>query len=94
MKLYVLIRNDMPLPNQAAQACHAVEEYQIHVPGRRSDETVVLLQTDNIERWMRKLDMRDIQYYSFREPDLGGMVTALATYQDGRLFKSLKLMGV
>lgn len=84
----------MKLPYQAAQACHAVEEYQINVPGRRVDETVVLLQVDSIERWMRKLDVRDIKYYAFREPDLGGMVTALATYQDGRLFKSLKLMGV
>lgn len=93
MRLYVLVRNDLPIAQQAVQAGHAVEEFQIRNPGRREDETLVYLQVDDIERWIRKMQIRDVDFCEFREPNIGNEITAISIYQDGKLFKSLKLMG-
>jgi hypothetical protein len=40
----------------------------------------------------RKLDILEIDYTEFREPDLNNQVTALAILNNDKMFKNLKLV--
>jgi len=42
--------------------------------------------------WKEKLDILEIDYTEFREPDLNNKVTALAILNNDRLFKKLRLI--
>lgn len=92
-KLFILVRNDLDLAYQGVQGGHAVAEFLIKNPTQTwNNETLVYLEAD-VERWMDKLDMHDINYTSFREPDLDNIVTAIGVHHEGKMFKNLKLMG-
>jgi hypothetical protein len=41
---------------------------------------------------MSKLDMLDIKYTIFREPDIGNQVTAIACLGNSEVFKKLRLL--
>jgi len=43
-------------------------------------------------RWTHKLELKQIQFTEFREPDIGNELTAVAAVADDRLFKSLNLL--
>ena len=91
-KLFVLVRNDLPLAYQGVQAGHAVAEYLLNE--REWDNgTLVYLQVDNIQRWLGRLQFLGIPHYPFKEPDIGNQVTAISIHSDGKLFRNLKLMG-
>ena len=42
--------------------------------------------------WKEKLDILEVDYTEFREPDLNNKVTALAILNNDRLFKKLRLV--
>lgn len=94
-KLYVLVRNDISLAYQGVQAGHALAEWLLDNKDTQewNNHTLVYLGVDSVEKWMYKLRALDIPYSYFVEPDIGNEVTALATYDDGFVFKDLKLMG-
>jgi hypothetical protein len=63
----------------------------------RHYKTMVLLGVDgeaDLERWEAKLGCRGIEFRTFREPDMEGAKTALATLpcRDGRTFRGLRLL--
>jgi hypothetical protein len=96
-KLYVLIRKDLSASQQAVQAGHAVAEYLLNGFNEAAwdNGTLVYLGVKNLmhlNKWMIKLDDRDIKYAVFREPDIGDQPTALATTEGSDLFRKLNLL--
>lgn len=95
-KLYVLIREDLTLPQQAVQAGHAVAEYLLRGPKSTwSNGTLVYLKVqdkERLRRWSRKLGDRGIPFAVFKEPDLDNTMTALAAVTSNpKIFQSLRL---
>ena len=94
-KLYILIREDLSNAQQAVQAGHAVAEYLLKGPETTWDNgTLIYLGVPNkehLEKWQYKLDARNMSYVTFKEPDIGNEVTALAIITNTEIFKSLPL---
>lgn len=102
-KLFILVRNDIPLPNQCVQACHVTERWtylnETHdnsSGGEGYGTTVVLSVPDAIilSQWMRKMLQKSIDYEMFREPNLGNEVTAIACLTDTNIFSDLPMWPV
>ncbi len=55
------------------------------------NQYLIYLKVDNILQWKDKLDFYHKQYAEFIEPDVGNKVTAIACFDDGKMFKRLKL---
>lgn len=101
--MYVLVRQDLPIGLQMAQAIHAAVELALTHPVRakKTPNTVVLsvLDEDDLCGWSERIDEQclvtdvNVPYKMFREPDLGNEYTALATFSDGKLFSNLPLAG-
>lgn len=80
---YVLVRKDLPLPQQIVQSIHAAYESA----GKFDDDTskthsTVLCQVKNEDELIRaadKLEQLGIRFHIFQEPDIGNQNTALCT---------------
>ena len=94
-KLFVLVRNDISLGQQAAQSCHAVAEWLLYVNSNWKNDTIVCLHTDpaRLELQMKKLDLLGVTHVAFREPDMDYKITAIACECGDWLFKRFKLIG-
>lgn len=93
-KLYVVIRNDMPIEYQGVQGGHAVAQWMLENPDQKwNNNYLIYLQTEDIERLRYKLNLKDIKHSHFIEPDLDNKITAIACQSEDKLFKKLKLMG-
>jgi hypothetical protein len=101
-RLYVVVRADLPPAQQAVQACHAAlalaESGVSTVPDtlvllNAPDEPALLDLAARIEAACALPRGYNLQLVVFREPDLGGQATALATDEEParRLLKSLPL---
>jgi hypothetical protein len=78
---YVLVRTDLPLPQQIVQAVHAAHEAGRSFPCDGTP-SVVVCRTPSEATLLRegdKLAMLGIPTTIFREPDIGDEATALAT---------------
>jgi hypothetical protein len=84
-RLYVVVRDDLPPGLQMAQACHVAFEY-----GRYGSEDVGdnLIALHASHARLRELEAQAValglSHQSFREPDLGGELTALALTTSAR----------
>ena len=96
-KLYILIREDLNLPQQAVQAGHAVAEYLLHRPDTEWDNgTLIYLgakDEEELSYWGDKMTLRKMDWIGFREPDIGNQMTAIATVGDGKYLSGLPLLG-
>lgn len=92
-KLYILVRNDIPVPDQAVQACHAAEMWAKFDQGDFRDGATVLLSISGtaIGIWQRKLAQKCLSHCHFQEPDLGNIVTVIACHTDTNIFSGLPL---
>lgn len=95
-----MVREDLPPPQQAVQACHAVLEAarQGLIPDDIEHPHLVMCALPNEERlddFFDSVHYAGIKYACFTEPDLGDSHTAFCTeplYGDSRkTFRSLKL---
>lgn len=96
MKLFVLIKEDMPLAYQGVQGGHAVAQWLLDNTQNPiwQNETLVFLKCKDLDLWMMKLNDLGIKYSTFREPDMNNIVTAIATVvEDEKIFKKLNLIG-
>ena len=95
-KLYVIVRKDLSISQRAVQAGHAVAEFLLHGPfSRWTNGTLVYLGVKGLrqlENLKYKLELYDIPYIEFREPDIGDEVTAIATDQHCELFERIRLL--
>ena len=97
---YVLVRTDLPLPQQLVQAVHASHEAgKLHAQGNPYDDrifSVVVCQVPSEYHLMKAYDRiknRGIEVSLFREPDIDNQATALATepVSDRKFFSKFKL---
>lgn len=93
-KLYVLVSDKLTSIYGAVQGGHAVAQYMLDNSRKKNkwkNETIVYLKC-NIKIIKTKLDIRGLDYSSWYEPDLDNELTAIAIYDDGYIFRNLKLL--
>lgn len=83
MKLYIVVRDDLPVGLQAAQACHAMREYQEQHPQIErvwydTSKTLVILKCTDIWSLAREANLAKVPIALNFEPDLQGALTAVA----------------
>jgi hypothetical protein len=95
--MYVLARRDLSETYRLVQAMHALAQYAIEYPKEFhlwNNTTITVLGVRNLielKIWHMELLKKEKIFSSFYEPDLDGQVTAIACYDDGRIFKDLRL---
>jgi len=85
-KLYLITRRDIPPGYQAVQSCHAIRQFTAEHPDRdlewfRDSNYLALLSVEDERELMRLLvQAKDLglRASAFREPDVGGAITAIA----------------
>ena len=92
-KLFVVTRADLPAGDQAVQSCHVVLAFgAAHGEAERwAVAAIALLAVDDEDALVRLADrasQRGVRVASFREPDLGWALTAVAL-EPGRDAKRL-----
>ena len=96
-KMYVLVLNCLEDRYKIIQGSHAVCQYALDFPDKFTkwdNKTVVYLGVRNPEEiiiWTTNLECAGKNISYFREPDLYGIITAVACYDTGEIFKDLKL---
>ena len=96
MKLYVLVRKDLPRNHQAVQAGHAVAEYLLHAPKLSwGNGTLIYLRVkdeNELVSWGERLTNKGLKWFGFKEPDIGDQLTAISVLSDGNLFRGIRLL--
>ncbi len=84
-KLYVVVRADLPVAQQAVQAVHAAVAFAAESPalfrGDAALQNLALLAAPDepaLETLVRRATAAGVPWQSFRETDLGGSLTAVA----------------
>lgn len=93
--MYVLVRNDLPIGLQTAQAVHAAA--YLAAEGRLKlyqHPTVTVLSVSSEKQLMYYWRATEGEGFLFREPDLDDEATAFACYSVGTEFAQLSLMGI
>lgn len=95
--VYVLVRTDLSPAQQGVQACHAAMTATAAFGGLTHDTRLAMLAVDGpheLQRWIERLDRKDVPFKTFWEPDHNTGWSALATApigrKDGRVFAGLK----
>src|SRR5581483_12233457 len=89
MKLYVVVRGDLPKNYQAVQAGHALAQMLLWGPMSRmnrewNNQTLIYLKVRDLDSLRQlKASLDNYQQYpvAFHEPDIGDEMTAFAVYQ-------------
>jgi peptidyl-tRNA hydrolase len=98
-KLFILIRDDIPLADQGVQAGHAVAEYcknwieqKNRIESWKNGTLVYLTVKDKraLYYWQEKLTFKGIKFSTFIEPDINDEATAIACFTDTKIFGKLK----
>jgi len=92
----VIVRRDLEPSQQAVQGGHAVAEYLLSYPNTEwRNGTLVYLgvsDKEDIDKWQFRLDLEDVPYSIFREPDMNNEITAISSVYDESFFKKLQLL--
>ena len=91
-RLYVLISNKLDSIYGCVQGGHAVAEWLLTHPNQEWNNNYLIYVSADIQKWKEKLDLMDIDYTEFKEPDLDFQTTALAVLNNDKMFKKLKLI--
>lgn len=84
----------MPLNYQGVQGGHALAQWLLENPNQTwNNDYLIYLQVEDINKFMFKLDIKNIKYSKFIEPDMGNQITAIACQSTDKIFEKLKLMG-
>jgi hypothetical protein len=98
MKMFVLVRKDLSKSQQGVQGGHALAQFMLEYPDLAEEwgnSTIVYVKADyDIVATMEKTlpDLVD-GMSSFREPDIGNELTAIAAYGGAeKYFSNFRLM--
>jgi len=94
-KMYVISRAQLDPIYQCVQGGHALVAFTQKYPEITKEwdnQYLIYLNSYTLDNVMKDLDLYNIPYAKFVEPDMGDCVTAIACYGDGRYFKDLKLV--
>lgn len=91
-KLFLVTRRDISPGYQAVQSCHAIRQFTADHPELDSEwfkgsNYLALLSVANEVALMKLIveaDERGLRWSAFREPDVGGAITAIAIEPGGR----------
>lgn len=99
-KLYLVTRRDLPLGQQAIQACHALREFtaqhpEVDLQWYLTSNHLALLEVPDetaLSLLAEKANREGIKFSLFREPDRGDELTAVA-FEPGakRMLRGLRL---
>lgn len=85
-RLYIVVRDDLPPGLMLAQACHAAFEYGMTGADDVGDNLVVLTASPaRLVELEAQVCALCLSHESFREPDLGGELTAMALSGSAKL---------
>ncbi len=92
LKLYLVVRKDLDPAQQAVQACHALQAFNIEHPSEvlawvKDSNTLAFLEATSEEHLgvlLNKAVDREIPAAEFREPDRGYERTAIAIGPSGK----------
>lgn len=93
-KLYVVLRKDLSPSQRIVQAGHAIAQYMLEDPIWKNT-TLVCLGVKNLgqlEKLKTRLDMKNVKFSEFREPDINDELTAIASDNKCELFERLNLI--
>ena len=84
-KLIVITRRDLSPGQQAVQSAHASIEFQHEHPEiakewNTNSKYLIFLSVENekeLQRLLQKIQIRDLKYSVFLEPDIGNQMTAI-----------------
>lgn len=91
-RLYVLIDNNLDSIYGCVQGGHVVAQWLLNHPNQDWNNSYLIYVSADISKWKERLDILEIDYTEFREPDLNNQVTALAILNNDKIFKNLKLV--
>lgn len=91
-RLYVLINQNLNPIYGCVQGGHVVAEWILTHPDQDWNNSYLIYVSADIQKWKERLDLMDIDYTEFKEPDLDFQTTALAVLNNDKLFKKLKLI--
>lgn len=92
MKLYVLVRDDLPSKSyKAVQAGHAVAQFMLEHRGVWSNEYLIYLKVDSedkLKQIQKELKEDEYKHISlFQEPDMDNAATAMAISGPGLTYR-------
>jgi len=90
-RLYVLVSDRLDPIYACVQGGHAVAQWLLdnRTTQEWNNEYLIYLYAD-IEKWNKRLEIKELRHSKFYEPDLGNTLTSIAMINDGRLFRNLK----
>lgn len=91
-RLYVLIDNNLDSIYGCVQGGHVVAQWLLNHPNQDWNNSYLIYVSADISKWKEKLDILEIDYTEFREPDLNNQITALAVLNNDKMFKNLRLI--
>ena len=94
-KLYVVTRQDLSKSQQAVQAGHALATFLLAEKSTCWNGTLVYLKVNDevaLKHLTKALEYSNINHVSFKEPDIGNELTAIASLGNNKFFKGLKLL--
>ena len=91
-RLYVLISNKLDSIYGCVQGGHAVAQWLLNHPDQKWNNNYLIYVSADINKWKQRLNIMDIDYTEFKEPDLDYQTTAIAVLNNDKIFKKLKLI--
>lgn len=90
-RLYILVSKNLEPVYGCVQGGHAVAQWLLDNKNTQTwNNNYLIYVYADIEQWIYKLNLKDLNYSVFYEPDLNNVPTAIAIESDGSLFKNLK----
>ena len=91
-RLYVLISNKLDSIYGCVQGGHAVAEWLLTHPNQEWNNNYLIYVSADVDKWKDRLNITNVDYTEFKEPDLDYQTTALAVLNNDKMFKKLKLI--
>lgn len=91
-RLYVLISNKLDSIYGCVQGGHAVAEWLLTHPNQEWNNNYLIYVSADVDKWKNRLNIMNVDYTEFKEPDLDYQTTALAVLNNDKMFKKLKLI--
>ena len=91
-RLYVLISNKLDSIYGCVQGGHAVAEWLLSHTYREWNNNYLIYVSADVDKWKDRLNIMNVDYTEFKEPDLDYQTTALAVLNNDKMFKNLKLI--
>lgn len=91
-RLYVLISNKLDSIYGCVQGGHVVAEWLLTHPNQEWNNNYLIYVSADVDKWKNRLNIMNIDYTEFKEPDLDYQTTALAVLNNDKMFKNLKLI--